>query len=328
MFKSLKKIYNPSVFQGNLKNQKYFEGWYFKLVTPDGKKFAFIPGVSLAKGDSHCFIQYIDGNSNITKYLRFDISEFKADNSKFDIRIGNNHFSEDLIELHIDENDLVIKGRIEFDSLTKLQSTVLSPGIMGWYSYVPFMECYHGVVSLNHHLNGSLSINSEIVDFSNGNGYTEKDWGHSFPSSWIWIQSNNFAGRIKCFMFSLAKIPWLKGEFDGFISIIALNGKQLRFATYTNARVDQIEIEKNRVFIKFSDKEYQVDVIVERENTVILKAPVMGEMSRNMHESLNSIVHLRIRNLKTNEILEDSGQYAGCELVGNIIENFNIKDKK
>ena len=29
-------------------------------------------------------------------------------------------------------------------------------GIMGWYRFVPFMQCYHGVVSLNHKLNGTF----------------------------------------------------------------------------------------------------------------------------------------------------------------------------
>ena len=32
--------------------------------------------------------------------------------------------------------------------------TIFSPGIMGWYSFVPFMECKHGIVSINHDLTG------------------------------------------------------------------------------------------------------------------------------------------------------------------------------
>ncbi len=44
----------------------------------------------------------------------------------------------------------------------------LDPGIMGWYKYVPFMQCYHGVVSLNHELKGQLRINGSEHVFDDG----------------------------------------------------------------------------------------------------------------------------------------------------------------
>lgn len=59
--------------------------------------------------------------------------------------------------------------------------TVRSPGIMGWYAWVPTMECYHGVVSLDHAISGKLMIEDQAHDFNGGRGYIEKDWGKSFP---------------------------------------------------------------------------------------------------------------------------------------------------
>jgi hypothetical protein len=64
---------------------------------------------------------------------------------------------------------------------------------MGWYSYVPFMECYHGLISIDHKLQGSLQINGQEIDFTEGKGYAEKDWGTSFPEGYVWMQSNHFA---------------------------------------------------------------------------------------------------------------------------------------
>lgn len=78
---------------------------------------------------------------------------------------------------------------------------------MGWYSYVPLMECKHGIVSVNHYLKGKIRINGNSIDLSEGKGYIEKDWGTSFPEVWIWIQSNNFTNPETSFTFSLAKIP-------------------------------------------------------------------------------------------------------------------------
>ncbi|MCK7537696.1 MAG: tocopherol cyclase family protein [Marinilabiliales bacterium] len=33
---------------------------------------------------------------------------------------------------------------------------------------------------------------AKMADFSGGRGYIEKDWGHSFPSAYVWMQSNHF----------------------------------------------------------------------------------------------------------------------------------------
>ena len=43
----IRKLKNPSMFQGNKKRKKYFEGWYFKMVSADGTSIlSVIPGVS------------------------------------------------------------------------------------------------------------------------------------------------------------------------------------------------------------------------------------------------------------------------------------------
>lgn len=45
---------------------------------------------------------------------------------------------------------------------------------MGPFAFVPFMECYHGIVSMDHIIQGELEIDGATVDFSNGRGYMEK----------------------------------------------------------------------------------------------------------------------------------------------------------
>jgi len=59
----------------------------------------------------------------------------------------------------------------------------LAPGIVGWFSYVPFMETYHGVVRMNHEILGTLQIDGKPIVFDRGKGYIEQEWDASFPSS-------------------------------------------------------------------------------------------------------------------------------------------------
>mgnify|MGYP006263712567 CR=1 FL=1 len=57
---------NSSIFQGNKKTKKYFEGWYFKMVSEDEKAIlSIIPGISLSENSStqHAFIQIINGKT-------------------------------------------------------------------------------------------------------------------------------------------------------------------------------------------------------------------------------------------------------------------------
>ena len=183
----LRKIKNPSMFQGNRKRKKYFEGWYFKMVSASGSSIlSVIPGISLSNNgkEQHAFIQIIDGKTAYTYYYDFPIKDFYFSQEEFAIRIGDNYFSEDSLILDIHNNATSIKGEIKMSDQVHLSHNRKKRiGIMGWYQFVPFMQCYHGVVSLNHRLNGTITMNNETYNFDNGQGYIEKDWGRSMPSS-------------------------------------------------------------------------------------------------------------------------------------------------
>jgi hypothetical protein len=77
------RLYNPELFQGNLRKKHYFEGWYFKHVTRDlSNTFSVIPGISLAENDTHAFIQIMNGYTGKTDYIRYPIEEFRRDKRK------------------------------------------------------------------------------------------------------------------------------------------------------------------------------------------------------------------------------------------------------
>ena len=215
-----KKSKNSSMFQGNKKTKKYFEGWYFKMVSQDELSIlSVIPGISISEDGStkHAFIQIIDGKTAETEYVNFSIEDFYYSKDDFFVRIGDNYFSKDSLILDIQGVDLSVIGKIYMNNITELRAerSKKKQKIMGWYYKVPFMECYHGVVSLNHDLNGEIKVNNRIFSFDNGKGYIEKDWGKSMPSSWIWIQTNNFKNSNSSIMLSVAKIPWL-----GFLLLV------------------------------------------------------------------------------------------------------------
>ena len=67
------------MFQGNKKTKKYFEGWYFKMVSQDEQTIlSVIPGISISEDGStkHAFIQIINGKTAETEYINFSIEDF------------------------------------------------------------------------------------------------------------------------------------------------------------------------------------------------------------------------------------------------------------
>lgn len=315
-----KKLFNTNLFQGNRRKSTYFEGWYFKMVSKNGSSiFSVIPGISLAKDGKtqHAFIQVINGVNATTTYYSFPIEQFSFSTQKFAVRIGANYFSSDSISLAIPDSVYPIFGVVKMKNTVKYtHGGVWNPGIMGWYRFVPFMECYHGVVSLSHQLEGALTIQNQVHEFSNGKGYIEKDWGSSMPSSWIWMQSNNFFDTSSSFMLSVANIPWLGKSFTGFLGFFHHQQKNYNFATYRPSRLKLEFLDSTRLAIHIKDRKHRIQLEVKSNTKGLLNAPVQGAMDRRIPESIDAEIKLRVWDKKGNLIAKDSTQIAGLEMVG------------
>jgi len=323
MLTSIKKKLNPPCYQGN-NNSQHFEGWYFKIVDKNKHNlFAIIPGIFIDKnqGDSHSFIQIFDGVNNKTYYNRFPNEDFHSKDYDFNIQINSNSFSSNKLFLDLQKSSLKIKGELNFENLIEWPKTLIAPGIMGWYSWVPLMECYHGIVSLNHSIKGFLNINDNKVDFSNGKGYTEKDWGKSFPEAWVWCQSNHFSTENVSITGSIAIIPWIRNPFLGFIFGLWHENKLYRFTTYSGAKLIHLEINDRIIQSVFEQKGLTLEIVINRTSGGFLQAPTINGMTHQISESMKSTVDIKLSqksNNKSEIIFEDTGRYAGFEIAGDV----------
>jgi tocopherol cyclase len=322
------RVFKPEVFQGKLSHNHYFEGWYFKHVSKSMQHvYSFIPGISLNPENPHAFIQVINGITGYTQYIEFPVSSFSFSKNKFEIQIGDSVFSDDRILLNIDSPLIKVSGRLSYSGSVKYPSSILSPGIMGWYSFVPFMECKHSVVSVSHRIDGNLLIDNELVDFSGGKGYIEKDWGKSFPESWIWLQSNNFANSDACIMMSIAKIPWLGSFFTGFLGFLYHNGTFYPFSTYNKSEFTALNLVDEKMTLSFRSKKYDLKIFVTLKQSGILLAPKLGKMSRRIKESVDSELEVELSDHHGKTIYHDKASRAGLEVIEGIFEIVKIKVK-
>jgi len=189
---------------------------------------------------------------------------------------------------------------------------------MGWYRYVPRMETYHGVLSMDHEVSGSVDVNGESIEFEGGRGYVEKDWGRSFPTSWIWAQSNHFGRPGVSVTVSVAKVPWMTGAFVGNIAGLLLEGALHRFATYTGARLVSIDTAENSAHLILRDRREELELAIHGREAMPLKAPVLGAMEGRASESLGGTIDVTLREVRggaARVAYRGTGRQAGIEVM-------------
>ncbi|MCL7455360.1 MAG: tocopherol cyclase family protein [Anaerolineae bacterium] len=316
-------VLHPDRYHGRGKEPPFFEGWYYKVVDAnEALRYAIIPGVFLSHDPErqHAFVQVLDGRTGQSAYHRYPTGAFWAAKDDFEVRIGPNRFTACDLSLDLQGTELPMKGTLHFRSLNPWPVRLTSPGIMGWYAWVPFMETYHGVVSLDHGIEGSLKIAGQEVDFSGGRGYTEKDWGRSFPSAYVWFQSNHFGRPDISLSASVAIIPWIGRSFPGFIVGLLYNGRLYRFATYSGAEIDNLHISDEEVGWSVSDRRYRLEMRARRTRGGLLQAPTASDMERRVAETLDARVEVRLyeRQDGLRPIFEGMGRHGGLEASGDL----------
>jgi tocopherol cyclase len=324
MRRFVRSTLHPERYHGHRKSPPFFEGWYYKIIDADERhKFAVIPGIfkNAAAEKTHAFIQVLDGVAGTSAYHTFPVEAFSAAEDNFDVHIGPNRFRAEGITLNLEGSDLALRGELRFEGRAPWPVTLTAPGIMGWYAWMPFMECYHGVVSLDHTIQGSVTRDGAAMDFGGGRGYIEKDWGVAFPAAWIWTQTNHFAAPGTCLTASVAMIPWIGRAFRGFIIGLWHEGRLYRFATYTNAQIEKLELTDDHVTWVVRDRGHRLEMLASRTAGGLLHGPTRHEMHQRVEETLNATVEVCLSAFEggtPRRRFQGVGRNAGLEVEGDL----------
>ncbi|KAF9919808.1 hypothetical protein FBU30_010520 [Linnemannia zychae] len=292
-----------------------------------------------------------------TEASRQYAAQLKGDtqsHSTIPIQLHQNYFrslfpSKDSLVEAEKQGTFTVQGQFLFptSSQTPLPSTRWMPSIMGFTAYFPFLECNHGVASLHHTVSkGRLVVlheDKEVVDeivFDGGIGYTEKDWGINFPSTWIsvasipvlgpdfsdWVQANmpflspytNVPGRLVVFYHAATKTLY---NFSSYI-----------FSARAKSFHVTLDIEQRTQTFSFSamskdpynPKEtigLQVNVTRGIGTGIPLRAPnrVRGRMFSGVEEAVTAQTSLRLWRVESGHVLvEDQSLGSGLEVVGDM----------
>jgi tocopherol cyclase len=125
-------------------------------------------------------------------------------------------------------------------------------------------------------------------------------------------------------MASVAIIPWLGATFRGFMVGLWHQGRLLRWATYTGARIERLAVQDDVVSLQImgglgSTRGLGLELVARRATSVPLLGPRRGAMSERVPETLNAVIALRLHSGdRRHTLYEDEGVHAGLEAVGEL----------
>ena len=95
----------------------YFCGWYFKCQS-NTQTLAVIPAFHQSKEGPSASIQFITDHNAWN--IPFSYHKFFQDKNKFQIALGNNHFSKDGMQLSLHTTDCSVEGSLLFGSFSPI----------------------------------------------------------------------------------------------------------------------------------------------------------------------------------------------------------------
>lgn len=216
--------------------------------------------------------------------MEYPETQLQFSRQPFQVQIGQSSFGRQGIDLHIRRDGLSLCGTLRYGPFTSLRSDIMGP-----FRLFAGMQCSHGVISMGHSLNGTLELNGERLDFSDGLGYIETDRGRSFPGRYLWTQCVWDEAERCSLMLAAATIPLPVGGFTGCICFVFHCGREYRLATYRGAKIKEC-FPSSAVICQ---RKYRLEAKLLHERRQALRAPVEGRMERTIHESLSAKVRYR-----------------------------------
>lgn len=212
---------HPTLLQGDITKNNYFEGWFQKVYIPE-QNTSIIIIYGIATGNELTktgFIQLLIPGHEVI-HLDFPQHEVALSKRKHEVKLGPNYFSSNRI--HIENK------RVQLDlDIIPVAKKAFQQNSMGNFYLVPGLPCYHSVLQVNSFVKGHININNELIQLTRSSGYLEKNWGTSFPEKYFWMHAQDPLNSNNQVLYSQAEIKWGNKTFIKHLGFIHLNGKSI-----------------------------------------------------------------------------------------------------
>lgn len=203
---------------------RFFEGWYYRVTLTQGDSFAFMYSIDdpiggkLHSGGAAQILA--SGNRYLCRTFP-DVQKFWATHNY----LGLGHWGKTDLDM---QPQLLESAQFEqyirsgYQATAKInQGSIQDPAsntycrwcyhiesVYGWgnpqsgqrstaglLSYLPIFEPGWQITTAHGLATGWIDWHGKREEFIDAPAYMEKNWGHSFPEKWFWINCNSFHGK-------------------------------------------------------------------------------------------------------------------------------------
>ena len=202
--------------------RRFFEGWYYRVTLPqDGQTVAFMYSIDdpiggeyysggaaqiLGLNEEYLYRLFPNTETFWASYNQLALCHWKRQNIKLKPQILETDIFKETIEEGYQATTTLNQGYIQDPATKKYCSWCykieprdgwgdrFSPqkATAGWLSFLPVFDPGWQVLMAHGWANGYINWNGKIYEFEKAPAYSEKNWGHSFPNKWFWINCNSF----------------------------------------------------------------------------------------------------------------------------------------
>jgi tocopherol cyclase len=328
-------------------SDRFFEGWYYRVTLPKlGQTFGFmysiedpIGGQSNSGGGAQ-----IMGPDEHYLYRTFpDVQKFWGANNylglghwgKTDLSIPPQQLEPTIFENHIQQgyqatatfNQGLIRDVVSQDYCQWYyeiqpvygwgdpQRPQQSTG--GWLSYFPIFEPGWQIWMAHGLATGWIDWSGQRYEFTDAPAYGEKNWGHSFPQKWFWINCNSFADEPDLALTAGGGRRKVLGWMES-VALIGLHyrGKFYEFVPW-NAQVSWQIQPWGRWAMQAQNEQWEVELIgtTERSGTLV-RVPTERGLIFCCRDTMKGRLNLTLKERRGKIILKAQSFVCGLEIGG------------
>ncbi|HRE58805.1 MAG TPA: tocopherol cyclase family protein [Candidatus Kapabacteria bacterium] len=280
-------IYKPTTLQGNLDRDKYFEGWFQKIYSKEyNASILIIYGYATRNTeDRFGFIQILLPQK-APEIIYFNRNEIACDSDGHIVQMGENLLTTEIIL--INTNDINVHLKLINNKVTRTFKNS-----MGYHYFVPNLPCYHSVLNTAHQVSGEIQQKDVRYILNNEMGYLEKNWGTSFPKSYIWLHAVDPHDSKVSMLFSIAEIKWFGIKFIKHVGHFHFDDKQIDLRSLKNFAVSHQMPSKDTYQILMRSKTIQIEISIVFGDNILFKGPQGGVLSSDIIHFPDTDVQIR-----------------------------------
>lgn len=281
-------------------NEPWYEWWYYKVVTPEGRSFFWVYGV-INPADTEgkypatkAYVEIGDFEQQVIEQRDFSVDTFQAAYDRTHIEIRNSPFV---------ASDRGLRGEMTRADGTLIRWDVTVEKDWGWNAMgwgMPLNSLFNIAwypAQASARMSGTIQWGNETIQLNNAKAYQDRNWGSSFPEWWYWLVANEFNEDPNAALACGGGMPRIAGLqiIPALTCGLRVDGQELEFRS-NDFTVYDYEIRFGKWYLSFEKLDYKLVVNASAPREMFMDLVFLSPQNEEFHdfETLQGNMHVEL----------------------------------